>query len=185
VGVFATDRYSGEVFGASNRLWRILGECLAALGGLTPPGWDLRGAWTRDGYVPARLARQWGALLFADLGEVRLASRPDPHLGPGLHPVAIYRRGTPEAAQHRRDGEQLSPYETDLATPALRLAQFLTGSTGMTVSTQRPPAPGDARSEVAVQHLLRRSGLLGHRRVTPHNTSPARPAEPARKARLT
>jgi len=184
VGVFATDRWSGEVFGASNRLWRVLGECLGALGGLTPPGWDLRGAWTRDGYVPSRLAQQWGRLLFDDLGEVVLSSRPDPRLGPGLHPVAVYRRGDPAAERYRRTGEQLSPYDTALATPALRLAQFLTASAGFGVTTLRPPAPGDARSEVAVQRLLARSGLLSSHRLRVHHAlvhpAPARPPAPRR-----
>jgi hypothetical protein len=155
VGVFATDRFSGEVYGASNRLWRVLGESLQALGGR-----GVAAAWVRDGYVPSWLAHEWGAVLFERLGELVLACRPDPHLGPGLHPVSVYRRGSPTALALRRAGEQLSAYETELASPALLLAQFLTASSGCTVTTLRPPAPGSVRSPVAVRRLIQRSGLL-------------------------
>lgn len=170
VGVFCTDRLSGAAFGTSNRLWDLLREVLGAL-----EAERMDAAWTRDGYVPSWLARSWGARLFGGLGEVVLVCRPVPSRGPGLHPVGVYRAGSPDAARWARAGEQLSVYDTAVVPVVLSFAQFCTAGTGFTTTTLRPPAPGSARSEVAVRVLLERSGLL--RRSTP----PARGTSPGQR----
>ena len=155
MGVFCTDRLSGSVFGTSNRLWGLLHDVLAAL---DAERLDL--AWTRDGYVPSWLARQWGARLFDSLGEVVVVSRPLPGHGSALQPVAVHRAGSPTAAQWARAGEPLSVYDTPMIGVVLSFAQFCSAGTGFTTTTLRPPAPGSARSEEAVRHLLQRSGML-------------------------
>ena len=160
MGVYLTDRTTGQVFGLKNRLFDFAGQVLHALGGEAVPT-----AWTRDGYVPSWLAHRWGALLFNDLGEAVVVSRPDPSRGPGLHPVGVYRRGDPSAAHWALQGEQLSVYDTEAATGLLGLAQFLSATTGVTVTTMRPPAPATPVSEVAARWWLHRSRVLPPRGV--------------------
>jgi hypothetical protein len=168
MGVFCTDRLSGAAFGTSNRLWDLLRDVLLAL-----EAERVDAAWSRDGYVPSWLARSWGARLFDGLGEVVLVCRPVSTRGPGLHPVGVYRAGSPLALRWARAGEQLSVYDTPIVPVVLNFAQFCTAGTGFTTTTLRPPAPGSARSDVAVRRLIERSGLL--RRSTPggRGTSPA------------
>ena len=143
-----------------------------------------RDAWTRDGYVPSWLARGWGALLFDALGDVVLVCRPLPHRGPGLSPVGMYRTGSPAALHWARAGEQLSVYDTPVAPVVLSFAQFCASSTGFTATTLRPPAPGGARSEVAVRRLMARSGLLARCRTADRGT-PSRPPAPTSGRRHT
>lgn len=155
MGVFCVDRAGATEFGTSGLLWSLTGRVLLALGA---PRADT--AWTRDGYVPSWLARAWGDVLFADLGEAVLVCRPAPGRHDELQPVGTYRRGSPDQASWNRVGEHLSVYDTPVATVLLGFAQTCTGSTGFTVTTLRPPAPGTPRSDVAVRTLLRRSGVL-------------------------
>jgi hypothetical protein len=170
VGVFCVDRSGELLFGASGRLWPLLGQVLLALAADR-----VEQAWTVDGYVPSWLARSWGDLLFADLGEVVVVCRPVPGRPPGssdaLRPVGVYRRGAATEAAWHRAGEHLSVYDTPLATVLLRLAGVCTAGGGFAVTTLRPPAPGTPRSAVAVRSVLRRSGLLGR-------SAGARPGRP-------
>ena len=176
MAVYATDRTSGEVFGASHRLWRLLGLCLQALGGFGPhPAAGIPGTpgtsvvpWPTDGYLPERVAHRFGSLLFDGLGSLVVTCRPVPGRPADLVPVDVALAGSPAVQLQRREGEQLSAYETDLAGPALAFATFCTTSTGLVVSTLRPPAPGDGPSPVAVARRLERSGFLHHHgHVTP------------------
>jgi hypothetical protein len=181
VAVFATDRASGEVFPASNRLWGLLGLCLQALGGFAPdPSVGIPGTpgtsvvpWPTDGYLPARVAHRFGRLLFEGLGTLVVTCRPVPGRPAELVPVAVAVAGSPAVDLQRREGEQLSAYDTELAGPALAFAAFCTGSSGLTMSTLRPPAPGDRPSRAAAARTLERSGLVHHhgRVTTPARSS--------------
>ena len=155
MGVFCVDRTGATVFGTSGLLWSLTGQVLHALGA---PRADT--AWTRDGYVPSWLARAWGDVLFADLGEAVLVCRPAPGRLGELQPVGTYRRGSPHQASWNRAGEHLSVYDTPVATVLLAFAQVCTASTGFVVTTLRPAASGTPRSDVAVRTLMRRSGVL-------------------------
>lgn len=154
MGVFCLDRSGAPVFGTSNRLWGLTGDALRAL-----QAERVATAWTRDGYVPSWLARSWADRLFADLGDVVLVCRPLPGRAE-LTPVATYRRGSPAAASLTRAGEHLSVCDTPVAPVLLAFAQACTATAGFSVTTLRPPAPGSARSDVAVRTLLVRSGML-------------------------
>ena len=159
MGVFCVDRTGTPVFGTSNLLWSLLGQVLTAL-----QADRVEQAFTRDGHVPSWLARSWGDLLFADLGDAVLVCRPVPGRVE-LLPVGAYRRGTPAAAAWNRAGEHLSVYDTPVASVLLTFAQVCTTSGGFVVTTLRPPAPGSPRSDVAVRALLARSGLLPRART--------------------
>jgi len=153
VGVFCTDRLTGNVLGLPNRLWVLLGESLTALG--AP---KVAGAFVRDGYVPSWLAQSWGAVLFDSLGELVVVARPVPGRV-DLRPVAIYRSGSPAAITWSRAGEQLSVYDLPFAPVLLQYAQFCSAGTGYAVTTLRPPSPGSAVSAVAARTWQIRSGL--------------------------
>ena len=153
MGVFSTDRLTGVVFGLSNRLWRLLGDSLTALGAPR-----MSEAFVRDGYVPSWLARAWGTVLFDSLGDLVVVARPVPGRV-DLRPVAVYRRGSPAALQWARAGEQLSVYDLPFAPVFLGYAQFCSAGTGHTVSTLRPPAPGSPVGPVAARALQARSAL--------------------------
>ncbi|MCU1693018.1 MAG: hypothetical protein JWM64_2109 [Frankiales bacterium] len=155
MGVFCVERTGLPLFGTSNRLWSLLGDVLTAL-----QAEQAALAWTRDGYVPSWLARSWGDTLFRDLGEVVLVCRPLPGHGNELQPVGTYRRGSPAASSWTRAGEHLSVYDTPVAPVLLAFAQACTASSGFSVTTLRPPAPGSSRSPAAVHRLLVRSGML-------------------------
>lgn len=165
VGVFCLDRAGEPLFGASSRLWALLGQVLGAL-----RAERVTRAWTVDGYVPSWLARSWGDLLFADLGEVVLVCRPLPGRGPELTPIGTYRRGAALAPAWSRSGEHLGVYDTPVAPVLLRLAQTCTVSGGFSITTLRPPAPGSPRSEVAARRLLQRSGMLAPLPRAPRRT---------------
>ncbi len=169
MGVFCVDRTGALVFGAPNVLWALVGDVLGALGA---PHADA--ARTRDGFVPSWLARAWGDVVFTDLGDVVVVARPIAARGPALRPVGVYRSGSPGSSAWSRAGEHVSVYDTPLATPLLGFAQACTVSAGYTVTTLRPPAPGDVPSSVAARRLLERSGLL--RRAGAAARSPSRPA---------
>ena len=162
VGVFCTDRLTGQVFGLSNRYWGLLDSSLTAL---AAP--HVAAALTRDGYVPAALARAWGGLLFERLGDLVVVARPVPGRGSALRPVAVYAKGSPAALSWARAGEQLSAYDLPVARVLLGYAQFCTGGTGHTTTTLRPPAPGTPVSEVAARTWQRRSGLFPGRTLSP------------------
>ena len=99
MGVYCTDRLTGQVLGLSNRLWGLVGQSLTALGAPR-----VSEAFTRDGYVPSWVGRGWGAALFDGLGQLVVVARPVPgHVD--LRPVAIYRSGSPAALQWARAGE--------------------------------------------------------------------------------
>ncbi len=155
MGVFCTDRLTGGVLGLSGRLWSLTGQALSAL---DAPHLDP--AWTKDGYVPARIARAWGALLFDGLGNLVVVCRPVPGRGAELRPLVVVRAGSSSAAAWARRGEPLSVYDVAFAPVLLRVAQFCTAGSGHTVTTLRPPAPATPLSEVAARVLLERSGVL-------------------------
>ena len=158
VGVFCVDRADTLVFGTSSRLWVLLGSALGVLGAERVD--EAAAALVeRDGHVPSWLARSWGDTLFGDLGEVVLVCRPLAGRDE-LHPVGVYRRGTAAAAAWSRAGEHLSVYDTPVAAVLLSFAQACTASSGFSVTTLRPPAPGCTPSPTAVRVLLRRSGML-------------------------
>ena len=153
MGVYCTDRLTGQVLGLSNRLWGLVGQSLSALGAPR-----VAEAFTRDGYVPSWVGRGWGAALFDGLGQLVVVARPVPgHVD--LRPVAIYRSGSPAALQWARAGEQLSVYDLPFAPVLLHYAQFCSAGTGHTTTTLRPPAPGSSVSPVAARTLQVRSGL--------------------------
>lgn len=160
MGVFCVDRRGVLVFGASSLLWTLVGDVLRAL---AAPQSDA--ARTRDGFVPSWLARSWGDVLFADLGDVTVVARPAAERGPDLRPVGVYRSGSAVSAAWSRSGEHVSVYDTPLAAPLLAFAQACTVSGGYVVTTLRPPAPGDTPSPVAARRLMERSGLLSGRRT--------------------
>lgn len=175
MGVFCVDRSGMLVFGAPRLLWDLLGDVLRALGAE-----HVEQAWTRDGFVPSWLARGWGNLLFAALGDVVVVCRPLSARSPQLRPVGVYRRGTAADAAWARAGEHLSVYDTPAAPAVLAFAQACTVGTGYIVTTLRPPAPGDVPSPVAARRLLERSGLL---RALRPSYGARRPASPAPRTR--
>lgn len=171
MGVWCTDRLTGEVLGVPRLTWGLLGQGLVAL---QVPRAE---AFVPDGYVPSWLGRSWGDALFERLGELVVVARPLPGRAL-LRPVAAYRRGSPAALSWARSGEQLSVYDLPLATLMLRYAQFCSAGTGHTTTTLRPPAPGTPISDVAARVRRRRSGLLP---AGPSGGRPgSRPAAPAR-----
>lgn len=174
MGVWCTDRLTGEVLGVPRLVWGLLDQSLHALQVARPE------AHVPDGYVPSWLARSWGAALFDRMGELVVVCRPLPRRGPQLRPLGIYRSGSPAALSWARHGEQLSVYDLPLATLVLRYAQFCSAGTGHTATTLRPPAPGTPVSEVAARVRQARSGLLSAPTPRPpHDSHPARPTGPA------
>ena len=173
MGVWCTDRLSGAVLGLSNRLFGLLGQSLTALG--APSVADVL---VPEGYVPSWLARQWGALLFDDLGDLVVVCRPVPGRGEVLRPLAVYRSGSPAGLTWARAGEQLSVYDLPFAPVLLSYAQFCSAGTGHTTTTLRPPAPGSTVSPVAARTLQSRSGLFpsSDRRPAPRTPAERRTA---------
>lgn len=169
MGVWCTDRLTGVVLGLSNRLFGLLGQSLAAL---SAP--SVGTALVKDGYVPAWLARQWGAVLFDSLGDLVVVCRPVPGRGSDLRPLAVYRSGSPAGLSWARAGEQLSVYDLPFAPVLLGFAQFCSAGTGHTTTTLRPPAPGSAVSPVAARTWQARSGLFPS---TARRPAPRTPAE--------
>ncbi len=168
MGVWCTDRLTGTVLGLSNRLFGLLGQSLAALGA---PSVGV--VLVPDGYVPSWLARRWAGLLFDDLGDLVVACRPVPGRGSELHPLAVYRSGSPAGLTWARAGEQLSVYDLPFAPVLLQYAQFCSAGTGHTTTTLRPPAPGSAISPVAARTLQARSGMFPTSDRRPAPRSPA------------
>ena len=167
MGVWCTDRLTGEVLGVPRLVWGLLDQSLYALQAFRPE------AHVVDGYVPSWLARSWATVLFERMGELVVVCRPLPGRGRQLRPLAVYRSGSPAALSWGRHGEQLSVYDLPLATLLLRYAQFCSAGTGHTTTTVRPPAPGTPVSEVAARVWQARSGLLTASRP---RTPAARPA---------
>lgn len=170
MGVFLSDRLTGDGLGLSNLLWLLLGQSLASLG--AP---HLDDAFVRDGYVPSWLGRTWGSLLFDQLGDLVVVCRPARGSGGDMRPVAVYRRGSPAALSWARHGEQLSVYELPCAPVMLGFAQFCSAGTGYAATTLRPAARGTPVSDVAARVMQIRSGLFPPARG--RATRPSRPSE--------
>ena len=168
VGVWCTDRLTGNVLGLSNRLFALLGQSLGALGAPS-----VGTVLVKDGYVPSWLARSWATLLFEDLGDLVVACRPVPGRGGELRPLAVYRAGSPAGLTWARAGEQLSVYDLPFAPVLLSYAQFCSAGTGHTTTTLRPPAAGSGVSPVAARTLQTRSGLFPSSGRRPAPRSPA------------